>query len=164
MKGLCVFILGILIASPNVYAQNINESDNQIMVLSNQIQVLQSQLNEMKNYYDTQIVLMQDQIDELEQERTITVGQQPPMASPMGARVMEFPDISVVGNIIGTDGNDKVYNGYTSVIDPVGDILFQQADTACIHTSTLSSAFLQDYRQAFPAWMDRDKELDNIFL
>lgn len=80
------------------------------------------------------------------------------------ARAVENQAYVVGVNRVGTDGNDKVYNGYTSVIDPIGDILFQQAYTACIHTATLSYASLQDYRQAFPAWMDRDKELDNLFI
>lgn len=80
------------------------------------------------------------------------------------ARAIENQAYMVGVNRIGTDGNDKVYNGCTSVIDPIGHILFQQVDTACIHTATLSYDSLQDYRQAFPAWMDRDKELDTVFM
>jgi omega-amidase len=79
------------------------------------------------------------------------------------ARAIENQSYVLGVNRIGKDGNGITYNGYSSVIDPVGHILFQKKDRPWIHTESLSYSFLQDYRQSFPAWMDRDQEIDQLF-
>ena len=63
----------------------------------------------------------------------------------------------VVGvNRVGMDGNGLPYDGKSAIIDPKGDVLFQQKDTPVMHTETLSHDVLTSYRKAFPAWMDAD--------
>lgn len=79
------------------------------------------------------------------------------------ARAIENQSYVIGVNRIGKDGNDIVYNGYSSVIDPLGQIISQEKDRPWIHTESLSYSFLQDYRQSFPAWMDRDQEVDRLF-
>jgi omega-amidase len=79
------------------------------------------------------------------------------------ARAIENQSYVIGVNRIGKDGNGISYNGYSSVIDPVGHILFQKKGRPWIHTESLSYSFLQDYRQSFPAWMDRDQEIDRLF-
>jgi predicted amidohydrolase len=79
------------------------------------------------------------------------------------ARAIENQSYIIGVNRVGTDGNDIDYNGYSSVIDPIGNILFQKKDLPWIHTESLSYSHLQDYRKSFPAWMDRDTEIDRLF-
>jgi len=63
----------------------------------------------------------------------------------------------VVGvNRVGTDGNGLPYDGKSAIIDPAGEVLFQQKDTPVVRTQTLSHDVLTSYRKVFPAWMDAD--------
>ena len=79
------------------------------------------------------------------------------------ARAIENQAYVIGVNRVGRDGNDIDYNGCSSVIDPAGNILFQKKDLPWIHTESLSYALLKDYRESFPAWMDRDTEIDRLF-
>ena len=80
------------------------------------------------------------------------------------ARAIENQSYVIGVNRTGKDGNGIAYNGCSSVIDPVGRILFQKKDRPWIHTESLSYSLLQDYRRSFPAWMDRDQEIDRLFF
>ena len=61
-------------------------------------------------------------------------------------------------NRVGKDGKGHSYSGDSSVIDPLGKILFQKSREAAIHTMDLPYSVLTDYRKSFPAWMDADGE------
>jgi len=63
----------------------------------------------------------------------------------------------VIGvNRVGKDDKGYPYSGDSSVIDPMGKILFQKKDNPCLYTSRLSYQLIEDYRKTFPAWMDAD--------
>ena len=72
------------------------------------------------------------------------------------ARAIENQCYVVGVNRVGTDGNGLPYDGKSAIIDPVGEILFQQKDAPAVHTQTLSCDVLTSYRETFPAWMDAD--------
>ncbi len=73
------------------------------------------------------------------------------------ARAIEN-QVYVVGvNRIGTDGNGVYHSGDSSVVDPIGNIVFQTAHSRCIQTVRLHRDVLQQYRQSFPAWKDSDR-------
>lgn len=59
-------------------------------------------------------------------------------------------------NRIGTDGNGIYYSGDSAVIDPLGEVIFTQADTACVKTFTLNSERLQLIRKNMPFLGDAD--------
>lgn len=59
-------------------------------------------------------------------------------------------------NRIGTDGNGIYHSGDSSLIDPLGEVIFTQADTACAKTFTLSHERLQSIRQKMPFLGDAD--------
>jgi predicted amidohydrolase len=75
------------------------------------------------------------------------------------ARAIENQSYVIGVNRIGTDGNGLYHSGESSVIDPVGDILFRSAHAPCVFTLPLERSRLDDYRQSFPAWMDADQFL-----
>jgi predicted amidohydrolase len=79
------------------------------------------------------------------------------------ARAIENQSYVIGVNRVGTDGNGIDYNGCSSAIDPVGHILSRKKDLPWIHTQSLSYSFIEEYRASFPAWMDRDKEIDPLF-
>jgi predicted amidohydrolase len=79
------------------------------------------------------------------------------------ARAIENQSYVIGVNRVGKDGNDIDYSGRSSVIDPLGHILFQKKDLPWIHTQSLSYSFIKEYRESFPAWMDRDTEIDRLF-
>lgn len=72
------------------------------------------------------------------------------------ARAIENQAFVVGVNRVGTDANEIYHSGYSSVIDPAGDVLYQHADTEDIKTVTLSKAHLLDIRQRLPFLKDRD--------
>jgi len=75
------------------------------------------------------------------------------------ARAIENQAYVIGVNRIGTDGNGLYHSGDSSVIDPIGNILFRSAHAPCVFTLTLERARLDDYRQSFPAWKDADQFL-----
>jgi len=75
------------------------------------------------------------------------------------ARAIENQTFVIGLNRIGTDGNGLYHSGESSVIDPVGNILFRSAHAPCIFTLTLERSRLDDYRQRFPVWKDADQFL-----
>ncbi|MDY6791022.1 MAG: amidohydrolase [Thermodesulfobacteriota bacterium] len=82
--------------------------------------------------------------------------------SLLQARAIENQCYVIGVNRVGTDGNDLFYSGDSSVIDPRGKIIFQQHDEECTYTTALSFHLLEDYRKAFPAWMDADHEMVHL--
>ena len=75
------------------------------------------------------------------------------------ARAIENQSYVIGVNRIGTDGNGLYHSGDSSVIDPVGDILFRNAHAPCVFTLPLERDRLDDYRRSFPAWKDADQFL-----
>ena len=75
------------------------------------------------------------------------------------ARAVENQAYVIGVNRIGTDGNGLYHSGDSSVIDPVGNILFRSAHAPCVFTLPLERDRLDDYRQSFPAWKDADQFL-----
>jgi omega-amidase len=59
-------------------------------------------------------------------------------------------------NRIGLDVNGIDHRGDSAVIDPLGNVLFEQANDDRTVTLTLARKVLTDYRQQFPAWKDAD--------
>lgn len=72
------------------------------------------------------------------------------------ARAIEN-QVYVIGvNRVGQDGNNIIYSGDTSVIDPQGRIFLQESHVSGVYSAVLSRRELDDYRRSFPAWMDGD--------
>ena len=74
----------------------------------------------------------------------------------MPARAVENQCYVIGVNRAGKDGNGLAYSGDSSIIDPLGKILFHQSDTPCIHTERLSYDRIREYRETFAAWQDAD--------
>lgn len=75
------------------------------------------------------------------------------------ARAIENQAYVAAVNRVGKDGNGFEYSGHSAVIDPKGDILFEEAYAACTTTVGLTCDTLFDYRKQFPAWMDADHDI-----
>jgi len=72
------------------------------------------------------------------------------------ARAIENQSCVVGVNRIGNDGNDIYHNGSSAVIDPQGRVLWTQQDQASLHIAHLDKTALDDFRAAFPAYLDAD--------
>jgi omega-amidase len=59
-------------------------------------------------------------------------------------------------NRVGDDGNDIHYKGESSVFGPLGEMMWQQADEAIVHTLTLDKDLLQKTRTELPFLKDAD--------
>ena len=75
------------------------------------------------------------------------------------ARAVENQCYVIGVNRVGTDGNGHTYSGDSSIIDPVGNIIFQKQDQDVTYTADLSYETLQNTRDSFPVWMDADNDL-----
>lgn len=73
------------------------------------------------------------------------------------ARAIENQSYVIGVNRVGKDGNDLDYDGYSTVISPLGDLIFEEEKNEIINTVTLSKELLTTYRNKFPAWMDADR-------
>lgn len=74
----------------------------------------------------------------------------------LAARALENQSYVIGVNRVGKDGNGLAYSGDSSIIDPQGNILFQQADVPCTHTAKLSYDRIREYRETFAVWRDAD--------
>jgi len=73
------------------------------------------------------------------------------------ARAMENLCYVVAVNRVGDDGNGVAHNGGTAVYDFKGDTLARAKDnTQELLTVTLEKAPLEDFKTAFPAYLDAD--------
>ncbi|OPY84981.1 MAG: (R)-stereoselective amidase [Smithella sp. PtaU1.Bin162] len=75
------------------------------------------------------------------------------------ARAVENQSYVIGVNRVGKDGNGLTYSGDSSIVDPLGNVLFTQADIPCIHTATLDYDRIREYRETFAAWQDADKDV-----
>ena len=76
--------------------------------------------------------------------------------SLLTARAIENQCYVAAVNRVGTDGKDLYYSGYSSLIDPAGEILYQKADFEDIQQFDISLEHLKDVRTKLPFLKDRD--------
>ena len=81
----------------------------------------------------------------------------------MPARAVENQSYVIGVNRVGKDGNGFPHSGDSAVIDPMGNVLFQQANEPFIHTVRLTYDRIRDYRENFAAWMDADGAAVSFF-
>jgi len=72
------------------------------------------------------------------------------------ARAIENQSFVVGVNRVGNDGNNIYHSGDSMVIDPLGEVLYHQADKEEVHTITLHKEKLEEVRNKFPFWRDAD--------
>ncbi|MGN6435396.1 MAG: amidohydrolase [Agriterribacter sp.] len=72
------------------------------------------------------------------------------------ARAIENQCYVVGVNRVGNDGNNIYHNGNSMIVDPLGNILYQQADKEDIFTCALEKEVLEKARNQFPFWKDAD--------
>lgn len=72
------------------------------------------------------------------------------------ARAIENQCYTIGVNRVGDDANGIHYTGCSMVVDPMGEVLYQQEDKEDIETITLDKKHLADIRQRFPFWKDAD--------
>ena len=75
------------------------------------------------------------------------------------ARAIENQAYVAGVNRVGMDGNGFAYSGHSALIDPTGQVLFEQEQTSCAPTLKLEYKVLAEYRAQFPAWMDADGQM-----
>lgn len=73
------------------------------------------------------------------------------------ARAIENQCYVVGVNRVGNDGNGIYHSGNSMVVDPLGEILYEQAHEAAVHTVSLSRQHLDDIRSRLPFLRDRDQ-------
>lgn len=72
------------------------------------------------------------------------------------ARAVENQCYVIGLNRVGKDGNGLTYSGDSSIIDPMGEVLFHQADTPFTYTARLNYDRIREYRENLAAWRDAD--------
>jgi predicted amidohydrolase len=72
------------------------------------------------------------------------------------ARAIENQCFVAGVNRVGEDGNGILYNGESSVIDPLGEIIYQKKSDEDIFTYTLQKEKVTETRDKFPFWKDAD--------
>ena len=72
------------------------------------------------------------------------------------ARAVENQAFVVGLNRIGEDGTGLAYSGDSMVIDPTGQVLFDAGRNPAVETVRIRYETLNEYRAAFPAWMDAE--------
>ena len=80
-----------------------------------------------------------------------------PWRALLQARAIENQCFVIGVNRVGTDGNEIYHSGDTSLIDPVGEIIYHKAHDEDVFTYTLSRAHLDEMRAKFPFMKDADK-------
>jgi len=72
------------------------------------------------------------------------------------ARAIENQAYVIGVNRVGHDGNKIHHSGDSMIIDPLGEILYEKANTEDVHTLTLRKESLTEVRGRFPFWRDAD--------
>jgi omega-amidase len=76
--------------------------------------------------------------------------------SLLQARAIENQCFVVGVNRVGKDGNGIIYSGDSTIIDPLGEMLFTKAHEDYTYTITLHKEQLEEVRMKFPFWKDAD--------
>jgi len=74
----------------------------------------------------------------------------------LAARAVENQCYVIGVNRVGDDGKGFAFSGDSSVIDPMGNILYTYADVSRVCTVKLCYDRLKEYRETFAAWQDAD--------
>jgi predicted amidohydrolase len=74
----------------------------------------------------------------------------------LAARAIENQCYVIGVNRIGEDGHNSYLSGDSTIIDPLGNILFTQADEPMVHTIKLKKENLNEIRNKFPFGKDAD--------
>ena len=74
----------------------------------------------------------------------------------LAARAIENQCYVIGVNRIGEDGHNSYHSGDSTIIDPLGNILFTQADEPMVHTIKLKKENLNEIRNKFPFGKDAD--------
>lgn len=72
------------------------------------------------------------------------------------ARAIENQCFVVGVNRVGEDGNKIFYNGDSSIIDPLGEMMYQKSKDEDLFTYTLQKEKISETRDKFPFWKDAD--------
>jgi predicted amidohydrolase len=72
------------------------------------------------------------------------------------ARAIENQSFVVGVNRVGEDGNNIYHSGDSTIIDPLGEIIYEKADEEDVFTYTLQKDRLTEVRTKFPFWKDAD--------
>jgi predicted amidohydrolase len=75
------------------------------------------------------------------------------------ARAIENQAYMAAVNRVGTDGNGLSYSGHSALIDPTGQVLFEEENRPCTVTLSLCYRLLNDWRTQFPVLKDADGDL-----
>ncbi|PSL49017.1 putative amidohydrolase [Chitinophaga niastensis] len=73
------------------------------------------------------------------------------------ARAIENQCFAIGVNRVGNDGNNIYHSGDTSLIDPMGEIIYRKSHDEDIFTYTLQRELLDDVRKKIPFLKDADK-------
>ncbi len=76
--------------------------------------------------------------------------------SLLQARAIENQCYVIGVNRVGEDGNGIYHSGDSTVIDPLGEILYHKKDEEDVFTITLNKEDLNTVREKFQFWRDRD--------
>jgi predicted amidohydrolase len=80
-----------------------------------------------------------------------------PWKTLLQARAIENQAYVVGVNRVGNDGNNIYHSGDSSVIDPLGEIIYQKSHDEDIFTCTLERARLEEVREKLPFLKDADR-------
>ncbi len=72
------------------------------------------------------------------------------------ARAIENQCYVIGVNRVGNDGNNIEHSGDSVLIDPLGEVLYTEANLESIFTQELSKEKLNEIRTRFPFWKDAD--------
>lgn len=76
--------------------------------------------------------------------------------SLLRARAIENQCYVIGVNRVGNDGNNIYHSGDSTVIDPLGEILYEKAHDEDVFTIQLSRETLKEVREKFQFWRDAD--------
>ena len=75
------------------------------------------------------------------------------------ARAIENMSFVIGVNRVGIDGNGHQYVGNSSIISPLGELLFKETEKEKVITHTFQYSIIEESRQRFPFLNDRDEFL-----
>lgn len=78
------------------------------------------------------------------------------------ARAIENQTFVIGVNRVGEDKNEIIYNGGSTIIDPLGELIYQKINAENIFTFTLHKEKLEEVRSHFPFLNDADSYIINI--
>lgn len=78
------------------------------------------------------------------------------------ARAIENQSFVIGVNRVGEDNNEIIYNGGSTIIDPLGERIYQKTNGEDIFTCTLHKEKLEEVRSQFPFLDDADSYIINV--